>query len=322
MIELIAAVSAFVAVTSLALSIFARSTHARVVEHRLGVLQSAPDQSSEVGGMLMRGGSSSLPGLRLLSSNSQWGERAALDLQRAGLNLRVSEYFLLRLLTAFLPALLILLVTRASGLGILLTIVAAAIGYMLPGWYVGLRKARRLATINAQTVEMLQLLANSLRSGFAFTQAVELASKQLETPIQDELNHLLRDVGLGARMDDALGAFAHRTASLDIEMMVTSIMVQRTAGGNLSEILDNVANTVRERERLKGEIRALTASQRFTGLILSVYPIVLGALFFLIAPSLMSVLFTEPLGRVLLGIAILLQLLGMYTINRILKLDV
>jgi tight adherence protein B len=322
MIELIAAVSAFIAVTSLALSIFVRSTHAQAVERRLGVLQSAPAEEGAVGGMLMRGMTSSLPGLRSLSSNSKWGDKAALDLQRAGLSLRVSEYLLLRLLSGSLPAMVVLLLAQASGLGFLLALVGASIGYMLPGWWVGLRKSRRLAAINAQLVEMLQLLANSLRSGFAFTQAIELASKQLTPPMQNELDHLVRDIALGARMDDALKSLAQRTGSLDIDMMVTSIMVQRTAGGNLSEILDNVANTVRERERLKGEIRALTASQRFTGLILSVYPIVLGGIFFLIAPSLMSVLFTETLGRVLLGIAVLLQLLGMYTIHRILQLDV
>ncbi len=322
MIELIASAFAFIAVASLALSFFSRSGNARAVEHRLGALNRPSENRAELGGMLMRGSSSSLPGLRLLSANNKWGDRAALDLVRAGLNLRVSEYLLLRLLTGFVLSLVVLLLTRASGLGVVLALVLALVGYMLPAIYVGFRKSSRRAAINGQLVETLGLLANSLRSGFAFTQAIELASKQLTPPIQDELHSLLRDVGLGARMDDALEGLVRRTGSLDIDMMVTSIMVQRTTGGNLSEILDNVANTIRERERLKGEIKALTASQRFTGLILSVYPIVLGGLFFLIAPSLMKVLFTEELGRFLLVLAIFLQGLGMFTIHRILQLDV
>jgi tight adherence protein B len=113
-----------------------------------------------------------------------------------------------------------------------------------------------------------------------------------------------------------------RTGSLDIEMMVTTILVQRTTGGNLSEILDNVAETIRERERLKGEIQALTASQRFSGLVLSIYPAFLAAVFFLIAPSVMKVLVTEEVGRILLAVAIGLQLIGAWTIRRILTLDV
>jgi len=105
-------------------------------------------------------------------------------------------------------------------------------------------------------------------------------------------------------------------------MVVTTILVQRTTGGNLSEVLDNVAETIRERERLQGEIRALTAQQRLTGLILSIYPVMLGLLFFALAPSLMKVLVTEEAGRVLLAVAIFLQVMGMLTIRRILRLDV
>ena len=103
---------------------------------------------------------------------------------------------------------------------------------------------------------------------------------------------------------------------------MTTILVQRTTGGNLSEVLDNVAETIRERERLQGEIRALTASQRFTGQILSLYPIALGGLFTLIAPSMMKVLWQDDLGRVMLAIAATLQVFGIITIRRILRLDV
>jgi len=105
-------------------------------------------------------------------------------------------------------------------------------------------------------------------------------------------------------------------------MMVTTILVQKTTGGNLSEILDNVAETIRERERLQGEIRALTSSQRLSGIILSIYPIFLLALFTLIAYDLMSVLWTTEAGRILLMIAAVLQVMGFITIRRILRLDV
>jgi tight adherence protein B len=113
-----------------------------------------------------------------------------------------------------------------------------------------------------------------------------------------------------------------RSGSLDLEMVVTTLLVQRTTGGNLSEVLDNVAETISERDRLRNEIRALTATQRLTGLILSVYPIALGIFLFVLSPSLMKVLFTDEIGRMLLGIAIVLQITGALTIRRILSLDV
>jgi tight adherence protein B len=104
--------------------------------------------------------------------------------------------------------------------------------------------------------------------------------------------------------------------------MVTTILVQKTTGGNLSEILDNVAETIRERERLQGEIRALTSSQRLSGIILSIYPLFLFGIFTLIAYDLMSVLWTTEAGRFLLMIAAVLQVMGFITIRRILRLDV
>jgi tight adherence protein B len=113
-----------------------------------------------------------------------------------------------------------------------------------------------------------------------------------------------------------------RSGSLDLEMLVTTLLVQRTTGGNLSEVLDNVAETIRERDRLRGEIKALTATQRLTGQILSIYPLALGAFLFLLAPSLMKILIVDEVGRMLLAIAIILQVAGALTIRRILSLDV
>ena len=193
---------------------------------------------------------------------------------------------------------------------------------MLPSVLLRYYRSRRQKAINAQLAEMLSLLSNSLRSGFAFTQAVELAAKQMGPPITEELERFLHDISLGAPTDVALQQMADRTGSYDLDMMVSSIMIQRNTGGNLSEILDNVADTIRERERLLGEIRALTSSQRFTGLVLSVYPIFLGALFFALAPGTWKILFYSELGRILLISAGVLQVMGMVTIRRILALEV
>jgi tight adherence protein B len=171
-------------------------------------------------------------------------------------------------------------------------------------------------------VEGLQLISNALRSGFAFTQSVEMAVRQLDSPLKDEFERFLQDNALGSKTDEALDALVERTGSYDVEMMVTTILVQRTTGGNLSEILDNVAETIRERERLQGEIRALTSQQRLTGRVLAIYPMFLGVLFTIVAYDLMKVLWEEETGRILLFTAGVFQVLGFLAINRVLRLDV
>ena len=321
-LALAAAVSVFVAIVAVVLLLLGRSTAGKLAERRLEeIRRPAPREEWLEGSDLLRRESSTVPILRRVLA-SGWSDRALTELQQAGIRLKVSEYFLLRLLIALLSATLVLLLTHAGGIGIVLAILAAGVGYMAPALYVHIARDRRTKAISAQLVETLQLMSNALRSGFAFTQAIQLTAEQMAPPIQNDLQALLRDLALGARMDDSLRALVKRTGSLDMELVVTTVIVQRTTGGNLSEVLDNVANTVAERERLKGEIRALTAQQRLTGLILSIYPVGLGLLLALISPSVMKYLWQEELGRILLVIAVGLQALGAFTIQRILRIEV
>ncbi len=321
MLALAAALSVFIAVTLFALAVLGSGSRARVQEARISSLKKHTARHLEGRELLTRSGST-LPGIsQLVSRNKSWSDRAALDLQQGGIRLKVTEYLLLRLLTAVGAAVMLAFLIGGT-VGLIAGIVGGVVGFMAPAVYVVMRRERRKNAIQAQLVETLGLISNSLRSGFAFTQAMELAAKQVQPPMQDELNTFLRDMGLGAASEDALRGLVERTGSLDMEMVVTTILVQRTTGGNLSEILDNVTATVRERERLQGEIRALTAQQRLTGQILSVYPLILGIIFTLLSYDLMKVLWEEDLGRFLLGVAITLQVMGALTIRQILKLEV
>jgi len=324
MLEAAAAASAFVAVAAVVLTMFGARAPARAAEQRLSGLSRAPVEVTGLEGSdLLTRRSSPLPAMRrFIASNENWSARTAIDLQQAGLQLRVSEYLLLRMLSGGVAGILVFALFQLSLLGLLLGLVVGIVGFTLPMLWVKVRKSRRQARITGQLAETLQLIANALRSGFAFNQAVELAANQMDAPIKDELNYFLRDTSLGARPEDALTAMVVRSGSIDLEMLVTTILVQRTTGGNLSEVLDNVSETIRERSRLRGEIKALTATQRLTGTILSLYPIVLGGLLFALAPSLMKVLVTEEVGRILLAVAITLQVLGALAIRRILSLDV
>jgi tight adherence protein B len=324
LIQLAAALAALVTVMALVFAFLRTGSTARATERRIAGLSREPMGVTELrGNDLLTRRSSPIPILqKFISKNDDWAARTAMELQQAGLQLRVSEYLLLRVLMGGVAGALIFVLFRLSPLGILAGVVVGVIGFLLPMFWVRVRRSRRQAKIAAQLVETLNLISNALRSGFAFTQAVEVAAKQMDVPIKEELNYFLRDTLLGARQEDALNAMVARTGSLDLDMLVTTILVQKTAGGNLSEVLDNVAETIRERDRLRGEIKALTATQRLTGQILSIYPLALAMFLTLMAPSLMKVLVTDEVGRILLGIAITLQIAGALAIRRILSLDV
>lgn len=318
-LALVAAIAVFVAVAALVLALTANSG-ARRAEQRLSQMGRRTDLAPVEN--VLRTDTGTFPLLRRLVTGNAWSERAARDLAQAGWNLKVSEFLLIRLCFAGVAAAVTILLTDASRAGILIAAGDGVAASMLPAIVLQFYRSRRQDRITRQLAETLTLISNSLRSGFAFTQAVELAAKQIQPPLADELERFLHDVSLGAPTDVALQQMADRSGSYDLDMMVSTIVIQRNTGGNLSEILDNVAETIRERDRLQNEIRALTASQRFTGLILSLYPVFLCILFFIIMPDVWKVLFTEGFGRFLLIIAGVLQVLGIVTIRRILKLEV
>ena len=287
--------------------------------HSLG--PGRPEASGSSASPMLKRSHSSIPRLGKLLSDSEWAESTASLLQQANVNLRVGEYLLLRFLLATFAFVVIALFSQFHPLGVLLGIAGAIGVYMVGPFYLGFLRSRRLAKIEKQLVEFLPMLASSLRSGFAFQQGVELAAQQLQPPLADELTLMLSDANLGATMEEALLQMGERVGSTDLDMMITAVLVQRGSGGNLSEILERAAQTLRERERVRGDLQSLTASQRLTGLILSIYPMVIGLLLLLIMPSLWSVMFTETLGQIFLGVALGLQGLGFLLMRRVMSFD-
>jgi tight adherence protein B len=153
-------------------------------------------------------------------------------------------------------------------------------------------------------------------------QAIDAAAQRLQPPLSQEFSRMVADVRLGASLEDALAAMGNRVGSYDLDMVITAILIQRSTGGNLSEVLDNVAETIRERDRIRGEVRVLTAQMRFAAWVLSLWPVALAGIFFLLNPDLMSNLWTEAAGIVLLVIAGVLQVLGFFTIRRIVAIEI
>jgi tight adherence protein B len=319
-LPIIAAACAFLAVLLALVGLRSGRAQSADLAARLQALRPHREQlSDDTAASVVRRAPSSIPALRKLLSG-EWGQGIRLSLDNADLDLTVGEYVALRGALIVLPfAGFVLLFGVPVGLAIGLAV--AALGALLPVVYLRIRVARRQAAVAGQLIEFLRLTANALRAGFALLQAIETAARDLGPPLSNELQRLLIDTSLGANTDAALRAFAERNGSYEVRAMVTAVLIQRTTGGNLAEVLDNVAATMEERDRILGEVRTYTAQQRMTGNILSVYPLVLGLLFTLIHPSLMSVLWRDSAGIVLLVIGITLQLCGFFTIRRILDID-
>jgi tight adherence protein B len=239
------------------------------------------------------------------------------DLARANLKLRVAEYYYIRIgLMLFLGLTLWLFRDPLSGF------FGLVIGYFLPRLWVGQRISGRLNAFNRQLPDTITLLSNSLRAGSSFLQSIELVSRESPPPMGEEMGRVVREVNLGLGNDEALKNLVRRIKSDDLDLMVTAIAIQTQVGGNLAEILDTIAFTIRERVRIKGDISTLTAQGRYSGYLVALLPIGLAAVLNVINPAFMQPLFTEAIGRILIGVGVTLMAIGFFAIRKITDIKV
>ena len=225
-----------------------------------------------------------------------FGANIARDLARADLHLKVSEYLLIWAASIVgVPLILLALSVVFPALGNPIAIlVGILVGFFLPRFWLGRRKNGRLSSFNKQLPDTIMLIANALRAGSSFLQAIELVVREARPPISIEFGRVIREVNLGLPFESALENMVRRVRSDDLELMATAISIQHTVGGNLAEILDSIAFTIRERIRIKGEIRTLTAQQRLSGYVVGFLPIALAAFLFIAAPGFMKPMFANP----------------------------
>jgi tight adherence protein B len=208
-------------------------------------------------------------------------------------------------------------------------IIGLAIGFVAPRFWLGRRKNSRLTQFNRQLPDTITLIANALRAGSSFLQAIELVVRESRPPISTEFGRVIREVNLGLPFEQALENMVRRVRSDDLELMATAISIQHTVGGNLAEILDSIAFTIRERIRIKGEIRTLTAQQRMSGYVVGGLPFFLAFFIYLAAPKFFDPMFVKPpdvigipLGLILMGIAVLAMGAGFFFIRKIVDIEV
>jgi tight adherence protein B len=250
-------------------------------------------------------------------ADKRFASRVARDLARANLTLHVAEYYYIR-------------IGLSLGVGVLLwvlrdplsAVVGALIGYFGPRIWVGRRISSRLNAFNKQLPDTITLLSNSLRAGSSFLQSIELVSRESPAPMGSEMGRVVREVNLGLGMEEALANMVRRIKSDDLDLMVTAIGVQQQVGGNLAEILDTIAFTIRERVRIKGEIRTLTAQGRYSGYLVAFLPVGIAVTLNFINPSFMEPLFTETLGQILLATGAVMMAIGFFAIRKITDIKV
>jgi tight adherence protein B len=220
------------------------------------------------------------------------------------------------------------LVYFLSQRSILAAMAGFAIGLFLPRFYVRNQQTRRLVRFNDQLADMLNLVVNGLRAGYSTMQALEAVSKELPSPICDEFRRVVQEMQLGVPMQESLDNLLRRIPSDDLDLVVTAINVQREVGGNLAEILDTISYTIRERVRIKGEIRVLTTQVMYSGRFLSMMPIFVMAILYFLNRDYMMEFFSPvnnarlPCGYIALVCAAILIISGYVTMNKIGDIEV
>lgn len=244
-------------------------------------------------------------------------ERLEDDLDKADVLLRIEE-------------LIGLLIVMALGFGIIVTamtnsftygLIGALIGALLPIVFVKYKKSQREAMLSEEIGESLTGMSNSLRAGYSFQQAMDVVGKETQGPLGKEYRRTLREINLGVTTEQALQNLINRVKNEDLELMISSVLIQRSIGGNLAEMFDKIADTIRQRIRMKGEVKVLTAQARVSSWIIGLMPIALIVIISMINPSFLSFFFETTLGMILLACAAVSEIIGFMLIRKITNIE-
>ena len=208
------------------------------------------------------------------------------------------------------------------GLGyFVIALLLAVVGAFIPLFVVRQRRSKRLATFEEQFPEAVDLIARSLRAGHAFTTGLGIAADEMPAPVGKEFKQVYDQQNFGMSMPDALRAMALRVPVLDARFFVTAVLTQRESGGNLAEVLNNLSSVMRERFKVKRQIKVISAHGRLSAWILCLMPPSLAIIITLLSPDALRPLFNDPLGQNLVILALVLQVVGTYIISRLVKIE-
>jgi len=251
-------------------------------------------------------------------AGTRFARRIELLLYQAGVDMRVGTFVLVVLVTGAGCALLFSIFFGRPLFALLLGVVAACVPYAV----VRSKKTKRTRQMEEQLPDAMDLMTSALRAGLSLPAALQLVAQEAPSPLAEEFGHTFDEQNLGLDIRDAMINLARRVDSVDVKFFVTAVVVQRETGGNLAEIMQNIAVIIRERFRILGDVRTLTAHGRFSGVILSLLPIAMGFIISVIAPDYMMGFFKDPTGQMLLLTALVMQVFGFLWIRKIVNIRV
>ncbi len=296
------------------------SSERSMVEERLGRYVETRNQAELVS---EKGKSTPLTDwLNRRVEKSTLGDRISQELSRADLKFKPGEYIAVIVIAVIVMGAVGYVIGQYS---IITAIAGALIGGFLPRFYVRRQQNKRLIKFDEQLADMLNLMVNGLRAGYSTMQAMEAVSKELPAPISDEFRRVVQEMQLGITMERALDNLLKRIPSDDLDLVITAINVQREVGGNLAEILDTISFTIRERVRIKGEIRVLTSQVMYSGKFLSLLPIIVVGILYLLNREYMMTFFrpeSVPCGYIALGVSGILIISGYFTMTKLADIEV
>jgi tight adherence protein B len=258
-------------------------------------------------------------GLDQAVAGRSFAQNIATELARANMKLTVGEYMILIVTSILFTGLAFYVIMHRN---LFLTFGGLVLGFFLPRFYVKYRQGKRLKDFNNQLGDAINLLANGLRSGYSLLQAMDAVAREMPPPMSEEFQRVVREIGLGLSNERAMNNMLRRIPSDDLDLMITAVNVQHEVGGNLAEILETISYTIRERIRIKGEIRVLTAQGMISGYVISFLPVGLGLVLFAMNPTYMGEMFKVPCGWAMIAIGVIMTAIGFIAIQKIVNIEV
>ncbi len=239
-------------------------------------------------------------------------------LHRAGLPLKPEEFVMFQWISVIFFALFFYLL-KAS---IIMLLIGGIVGFILPKVIIKSRQKKRLSQFNDYLPEMISTIVNALRAGFSFFQALRSVMEEAPSPAKEELEIVLQEMQYGATVEESLNRMKERMPSNDLDLMIQAILIQRQVGGNLAVVLEKIVHTIRERIKIQGQIKTLTAQGKLSGMVIALLPVGLSGMLFLVNPSYILTLFTHPIGLGLLAVGGMSMILGFFFIMKITDIEV
>jgi tight adherence protein B len=249
--------------------------------------------------------------------NKNRTQKLELELMRADMQITVEELLIIKVLFSSALSFLAFAIFK----DLVVPLIVFILVWNLPKLIITSKKKERIKIFDSQLTEGLMIISNALKAGYSFLQALAMAAEETPDPFSKEFKKMLKEMTLGITEEEALRSLLIRMESEDLKLVMNAILIQKDIGGNLSEILDNIGETIRERQKIKGELKTLTAQGRLSGIIVVMIPIFLGGTIYLLSKDYMLLLFTTPMGIAMVSFSAFSQLIGIFMIKKIVDIE-